>query len=393
MKKKIAIIGASYLQKPLVTVANDIGIETHVFAWEEGNVVNDIADFFYPISILDKEEILKKCKEIGINGITSIASDIAMPTVNYVAEKLNLIGNSVEATLKSTDKYEMRKALRDNNISCPKFSFYDKPSFSNKEGFDFPVIVKPTDRSGSRGVTKVELASGVNDAIEKALKHSINKRVIVESFIENTREFSVEMISFKGKHYPLAITDKVITGSPYFVEIAHHQPADINDLQKNNITETVLEALDALDVKNGASHSEVFLTKDGNVKIVEIAMRMGGDLIGSHLVKLSTGYDFVKGVINVAMNNFEAVEYSGFKNEYAGSYYVLPGSGKVLKVENNASNYSYIVEAIPLKKEGDYISQIIDGADKRAGIFVYHSTNTRLDIDPNKILKFSFYDE
>jgi biotin carboxylase len=208
-KKKLAILGASYLQVPLIHKANEMGLETHVFAWEEGAVGKELATHFYPISILDKESILLKCKEIGIHGITTIATDIAMPTVNYIANVLDIIGNSLEATLISTDKYEMRKALASNNIPCPRFSFYAMDNFENHEGFEFPLIVKPTDRSGSRGVTKVNSVVEVNNAILKALDNSINKRVIVEEFIQSEREFSVEFISFKGKHYPLAITDNV----------------------------------------------------------------------------------------------------------------------------------------------------------------------------------------
>jgi biotin carboxylase len=168
--KKIAILGASYLQVPLIKKANEMGLETHVFAWEEGAVGKELASSFYPISILDKESILMKCREIGIHGITTIATDIAMPSVNYVARELNLIGNSLEATLISTDKYEMRKALSSKNIPCPRFSFYEIDNFQNHEGLEFPLIVKPTDRSGSRGVTKVNSIDETNKAV---LKHWI----------------------------------------------------------------------------------------------------------------------------------------------------------------------------------------------------------------------------
>jgi biotin carboxylase len=175
--KKLAIIGASYLQKPLVIKAKEMGIETHVFAWEEGNVVGDITDFYYPILITKKQKILEKCKEVKIDGITSIASDVAMPTVNYIAEKLNLVGNGIEATKNSTDKIEMRKTLSKAGVPCPTFNFFKEPVFENDHEFNFPVIVKPTDRSGARGVTKVETPDKVNNAIEKALDISFSKKV------------------------------------------------------------------------------------------------------------------------------------------------------------------------------------------------------------------------
>lgn len=93
--KKIIIIGASYLQLPLLKKAKDMGIETHVFTWGEGAVSKEIAGYFYPLSIVEKEKILKVAKQLKSDGIISIASDLAMNTVNYIASKLGLIGNSI----------------------------------------------------------------------------------------------------------------------------------------------------------------------------------------------------------------------------------------------------------------------------------------------------------
>ncbi|HYX08158.1 MAG TPA: ATP-grasp domain-containing protein [Bacteroidales bacterium] len=385
--KKLAILGASYLQRPLVEKAKQMGLETHVFAWEKGNVVDDIADFFYPISVIEKENILKKCRSIGIDGITSIASDIVMTTVNYVADKLSLVGNSLTATRISTDKFEMRKALKNADISCPAFSFYQKPDFCNTDSLTFPLIVKPTDRSGSRGVTKVENPKEVNAAIEKALDNSINKRVIVEEFIEG-REFSVEMISYQGNHHFLAVTDKVTTGDPYFVEIEHHQPAEIGSKTQQNIIQTVKHALDVLKIKNGASHSEVLLTPEGVVKIVEIAGRMGGDFIGSDMIPLSTGYDFVKGIIQIALGEFESINKGEFKKDFSGVYYVLPKPGTIKSIVDRSGEYRSVRKAINILKKGDKIPDVIDGPGKRAGVIVYSHPGKKININPNEVLQF-----
>ena len=109
--KNIAIIGASYLQLPLIEKAREMGYTTHVFAWAANDVGETAADYFYPISIVDKEQILEKCREIGICGVCSIASDLAAITVNYVANALGLPGNSMEVTARSTNKHLMREAF------------------------------------------------------------------------------------------------------------------------------------------------------------------------------------------------------------------------------------------------------------------------------------------
>ena len=98
--KKLAILGASYLQQPLVEKANAMGLETHCFAWDTNEAVcKEIAHFFYPISVLDKEQILEKCQEIQIQGITTIATDICIPTIAFVAQKMNLTSNSFHSSL------------------------------------------------------------------------------------------------------------------------------------------------------------------------------------------------------------------------------------------------------------------------------------------------------
>ena len=156
MVKQIAIIGASYLQVPLIEKVKELGYISHVFAWECGDVGEKIADFFYPISIVEKDLILEKCKEINIDGICSIASDLAAITVNYVAEKLSLNGNTISATEISTNKHMMRNAFEKNGDPSPKSYLLDDTTGIDELILEYPVIVKPTDRSGSRGIYKLD---------------------------------------------------------------------------------------------------------------------------------------------------------------------------------------------------------------------------------------------
>ena len=177
--KKLAIIGASYLQFPLVEKAKEMNIETHCFAWEEGAVCKDIADYFYPISILDKNSILSECKKIDIDGIVSIASDAAVPTVSYVANEMGLIANNYSDAFISTNKYEMRKRFHSCGVMCPKFTIASDGQH-NITDFTFPLIVKPVDRSGSRGVIKVNKERDLEFAIDRAKQASFSKQAIIE---------------------------------------------------------------------------------------------------------------------------------------------------------------------------------------------------------------------
>lgn len=309
MQNKLAVIGASYLQLPLVKKAKEMGLEVHCFAWAEGAVCKESADYFYPISIVEKEDILRICQEVGIDGICTIASDVAAPTVAYVANKMNLVGNDYEAAVRANNKYQMREAFMEAGVPCPKFMMVTPETLHTPEvidglkEFQYPMITKPSDRSGSLGVSKIVMPSQLCPAVELAMDKSFKHQAMVEEFIEG-REISVEFISYNGKHYPLQITDKVTTEAPHFVELEHHQPSTLSEEMFATIYEITQIALNALGLTNGASHSEYKITKEGRIAIMEIGGRMGGDFIGSDLVRLSTGYDFVKGVIEVALGEF-----------------------------------------------------------------------------------------
>ena len=313
--KKIAIVGASYLQAPLIEKAKELGIETHVFAWAADDVGEKIADYFYPISIIEKDEILTKCIEIGINGICTIASDLAVVTVNYVAEKMGLVGNSIEATLVSTNKHLMRRAFEQKGDPSPKSILIEKLEDIDELNVEFPVIAKPLDRSGSRGITKVYNGEELQAAVEDAMNQGFIKKALVEEFVEG-QEYSVEYISYKGKHTFLALTKKYTTGSPGFIETAHLEPVIVGANTLGEIKQVVEHALSTLGIENGASHSELKISDTGDIKIVEIGGRMGGDFIGSSLVEISTGVDFVKAVIDVAMGNEPVI---GFKDKQSAA--------------------------------------------------------------------------
>lgn len=298
--KKLVIIGANDFQNQLILKAKSLGYETHVFAWEDGAVGKKSADYFYPISIIKKELILEKCREIQPVGVCSIASDLASITVNYVAEKLGLPCNKTKYSDIQTNKYMMREALQNAGVPCPKFILADA-TFQRSliENFKFPIIVKPTDRSGSRCVMKLETIDVIENAIRDACSVSFEKKAIVEEFIEGD-EYSMETISYQGKHHYLATTKKFTTGAPHFIETGHQQPSNLSDEINQRAKNVVLKALDALHIENSAGHSEFKVDTDGNIHLIEIGARMGGDCIGSDLVYLSTGSDFMKIVIDVA---------------------------------------------------------------------------------------------
>lgn len=362
--KKLAVLGASYLQQPLIEKANEMGIQTHCFAWDnEEAVCKNTADFFYPVSVLEKEQILEKCLQIGIDGITTIATDICIPVIAFVADRMNLVSNSLHSAFLATNKGEMRKAFASNGVHSPQSLTVSKPSDATGK-LNFPLIVKPTDRSGSRGVTKVSNQAELDKAIERAIHESLEKKAVIEEFVEGS-EVSVESISWKGQHYILAITDKVTTGAPYFVELEHHQPSLLPENMQQRIISETIKALDALQIEYGAGHSEFKITADGKVVAIEVGARMGGDFIGSHLVPLSTGYDFLKGVVDVALHHFEEPV---FGTSQASGVYFLCEETAHLKPYFSSEN-AFDIEKALLKEQ--LIS--IKNSNDRSGFLIYQA--------------------
>lgn len=299
MKKHLAIIGASYLQLPLIEKAKEMGYTTHVFAWKINDIGEEAADHFYPVSIVEKEQIARICRDIGIDGICSIASDLAAVTVNYVAQQLGLSGNSMACTVKSTNKHHMRRAFEEHGDPSPRSILVDETTDLSALQLTYPVIVKPTDRSGSRGIYKLEDPSGLEEAVRTSASLGFEKKALVEEFVEGD-EYSVEGISFNGCHHILTMTQKFTTGAPHFIETGHREPAPVGDEMLERVRQVVMHALDSLEIRNSASHSEIKITPAGDVKLIEIGGRMGGDCIGSDLVRYSTGIDYVRAVIQVA---------------------------------------------------------------------------------------------
>lgn len=293
MKYKLAVIGANAPLLPFYSQIDRNLFEVYGFAWAEGAVCRDYCDRFFPISFTEKDEILQICREIGIDGITSFSLESAVPTVIYIAQQMGLPSNTpfVEEWVGNKDR--MRAILTENNVSYnPRFMLINREEELDSIDIPFPIIVKPDDGGGSKGVSFVNSKDELLKAYRYSTDNSRSKKVIAEEYVEG-EEVSVEYISYKGQHHFLAITDKTTSGIPNFIELKHHQPSTKPQDICEKIRETVEKALDVMGIDNSPSHTEVRIGKNGVPTIIEIGPRMGGGYITSHLVRLSTGYDFV----------------------------------------------------------------------------------------------------
>lgn len=369
-KTKIAVLGANKPLIPFYRQAHALGYEIIGIAIEDGAVCKKYCDKFFPISFRDRDNVLEICRQENIDGILSFSLESALPTVTYVARKLGLVSNSEESIKLTQSKFAQRQALESANIPVPKYYQIHHVNDLESIACRYPLIVKPIDSGGSRGICKVETPDKLQDAFLYAREYSRTSGVIVEEYIDG-REFSVEYISHDGIHYFLQITDKVTSDAPRFVEMQHHQPADISIDIWNRIKSMVEDALTALKIENSASHTEIKLNSNDELYIIETGARMGGDHITSDLVRLSTGYDFVDGAIKLAAGQFEEPQKP--LQMHSGVFFYSKLAPEVGEIIKNHDKYPEIVE---WEYSDEPLMEVRSNADRR-GYFLYQ-TNKRL---------------
>lgn len=302
MRHKLIILGTNEYQNPLILRAKELGYETHVFGWPVGEIGERTADVYHPVNIMDYNKLWAECKDLGAVGVASIASEVAMHPQNYLLRRMGIPCNSEWTEKVTTDKYLMRQAMKNAGVDSPNFMRIDgdmsiEDIRKASADFHYPLIVKPVDLSSSRGVFKINSPENLEEAVEYAMGWSEEKILILEEFIEGP-EYSGDSIAYAGKYKLLAVTEKHTTGAPHFVETGHKQPAPLADGMYERIEATLYKAFAALKIEYGAIHPEFRITPEGRILFMEIATRMGGDCIGSDLVAISTGMDYMGMVIN-----------------------------------------------------------------------------------------------
>ena len=360
---KLAVMGAGKWQLPIYLKAKEMGIETHGFAYEEGALAKEHASFFYPITLTDKERILEKCKEIGINGVMSCASDFATEISCWVAEQLGLNTNSYQTVVNIHDKAWVREKTK--HLTSIHQPITVSGSLDAIKLPFFPCIVKPVHGYGKRGVWLVK-SQAEFDIIKMQADYKNGEDALVEQFVVG-KEYSVETLSFHSQHYVVQVTEKVSDGAPHFVELGHHQPADISDECRERICVAIRDILTAVGFTDGASHIELKVTEQGDIYLIDLNPRGGGDYISTHLVQLSTNCDFIKEIINIALDRYDTSGYPYKHVAYSGVYFLTKQTEYLLPY------FEQDMPCIVQKEFNRNISESI-GNNDRSGYMIYQDS-------------------
>lgn len=324
MKKLLLLGGARYLL-PVIESAHRLGIYVITCDYLPDNIAHKYSDKYLNVSIIDKNAVLVAAQKEQIDGIMSFATDPGVVTAAYVAEQMGLpAAGSYESVSILQDKGRFRKLLTDNGFTVPHARSYEEISEAQKDVdyFNWPVIVKPVDSAGSKGVTKVETPSELEKSIRYALEFSHSNKFIIEDFIEKKGCSSdSDCFSVDGKLVVTTFSSQrfdVKAENPY-APMAYSWPSTFSSEHEEELKSEIQRLLTLLGMKSSIYNVETREGVDGKAYIMEVSPRGGGNRL-AEMVRYATGMDMITAAVKAAVgdpvDNLEQKSYDGSWAEY-----------------------------------------------------------------------------
>ena len=304
--KKLMILGGTRYALPVIEAAHNLGCFVITCDYLPDNIAHKYSDEYCNVSILDKEAVLEAAKRLDIDGIMSFACDPGVVTAAYVAEQMGLPSvGSYEAVSILQNKGRFRAFLKDHGFNVPtaKAYTYIEEALMDVDLFHWPVIVKPTDSAGSKGVTKVDNPDDLRKSIEYALSFSHCDEFIVEDFLQqvgnssDTDSFSADGV-LKFVSFDRQLFDKNAE-NPY-TPSAYSWPASISEDHQKELTSEIQRLITLLDLKSSIYNIETRECVDGKAYIMECSPRGGGNRL-AEMLRYATGVDLITNSVRVAI--------------------------------------------------------------------------------------------
>lgn len=376
-KKSILVFGVGELQQSIISRAKKMNLYVVGIDPCEDAYCKDDCDAFEVVGGQDFNGTIDVAKKYKVSAIVTAATDKPLVMMARVAKELSLPFYSVETAEWSTDKFQMKQRFLEGGVPCAR----GRLIHNSEEAQDlyFPLICKPRDNSGSRGVKLCRDLTELDSCIKEALEVSKLDTVLVEEFIEG-REFSIEALHYDGKSEVIQFTEKKTTEFPYNVELGHKQPANLTYDQRNQIRDIISKIDSCMHFKNCPSHTELKINNRG-IFVIETSPRLGGDYITSTLTPLSTGINLEDQLLHISLG--EPVDTTTGRVDKASAicFFSLP-EGKVIAIDskiNEASNW-HNVHSFHLKlKAGDTINKITSSLNRYGQFIVTGDSREEVD--------------
>lgn len=322
MKKLMLLGGLRYLL-PVIEAAHKRGLHVITVDYLPKNIAHQYSDEYHNVSIIDKDRVLKLAQELKIDGIMSFAVDPGVVTASYVAEKLSLpFQTSYESTCILQDKGKFRRFLTENNFNVPSSKSYKniKEAVKDAEQFQWPVIVKPVDSAGSKGVSRVDVLEKLQSAIKYALDESYNKEFIIEEFLDPLGcPSDSDCFTVDGKLIYCSFSDQmfdVCAINPY-TPAAFSWPSTMSSSAQDELERELQRLMSLLNVGTGIYNIETRLCKNGKPYIMEVSPRGGGNRL-AEMLQYVTDVDLIENAVRAAVGeSLTGLVYPVYKNYLA----------------------------------------------------------------------------
>lgn len=384
--KKILLLGGSRYLLPVIKVAKELGAYVYTCDYLPDNYAHKYADEYINVSITDKEAVLNIAKEKEIDGIMSFGTDPGVVTASYVAEKLGLPNTGPYKSVEILQNKNLFRAyLKEHGFNVPYFESFKKGE--RPENLPYPVIVKPTDSAGSKGVSKVNTPQELDKAIEYALEYSRNNIFIIEEFIEpdgcpsDSECFSIDgelvFSSWNSQYFDTNAENP-------FAPAGFTWPSSMNKEQTKELHSELKRLLRLLNMGSSIYNVESRADKNGKVFLMEVSPRGGGNRL-AEMVRYCTGTDLIKESVKAALGI--PVNSDNYKRKIEEGWVELilhsRKSGIFEKIEICKEVLPYLVEEDLWISRGDEVESF-SGANKTIGTLIF---NTKDDSLARKILK------
>lgn len=376
--KKILLLGGSAQQVVAIRTAKEMGYYTVLCDYLPDNPGQFVADKFYQESTTNVDAVYKIAKEEKVDGILAYASDPAALPAAIVCERLGLPTNPVQSVSILGVKHLFRKFLQEHNFACPQnFSFSPDESIDmlkeKLKTFSFPIIIKPTDSSGSKGVSKLEDTENLAEAVRWADSYSRNKILIAEEFINRGFQEVIggDIFVWDGQIilYGEMSCLRDFSGQG-LIPIGEKKPTGMTERQIENVHKELQRIVSALDIRFGELNIEILLDQNDNPHFLELGPRAGGNMIP---LQLSDAFNVNLVKANIATAMGVKPDLNPVAQEGCFMHYVLHSykEGKFSKIVYSPDIEPFIYREVLYKKKGDNV-EYFDGAGKALGIVFFH---------------------
>ena len=301
MQKKLLLLGGIRYLLPVIKAAHEQGYYVITADYLPDNIAHNYSDEYVNVSIINKDAVLKVAQEKRIDGIMSFGVDPGVVSAAYVQEKMGLPSfGPYESVCILQNKDRFRLFLAENGFNVPKAKGYSNlmDALSDQDTFDYPVIVKPTDSAGSKGVSKVDEKSQLKSAVEHSFEKSLSGHIIIEDYIEkqgcssDTDSFSLDgklkFVSFNSQYFDLEAANP-------FTPAAYIWPSTFSEEQQAYLTSEIQRLVSLLGMKTCVYNIETRIGTNGKPYIMEMTPRGGGNRL-CEMLHYATGVDMITAI-------------------------------------------------------------------------------------------------